>query len=360
MVKRIAIFNHKGGVGKTVTAFNIGWKYTEFGKRVLLVDGDSQINLSYLTLGQSRFDGYYTENETRTNNIKDGVAPVFEARPATIDAFDCPTATNNEEIFLLPGHPELSVYEGQLSLAQETAGALSALKNLPGALSALISEVEEHHNIDVTIIDLNPGLGAINQNFFLASTSFIVPTNPDPFSAMAVKTLGDYVTRWSTWKQSNLPRLQDAEYQLPEEPARFLGSINSRFNKHATKAAKKFDERIRAIDRVVSDQLVPKLSRHGMVFRTGCYRYAFEKWSDQLGYGEEGMYALGRIPDFQSLVHYASDYELPVFKMDRDRLLKHVQGNALDNALANVQQFDAIFSAIVDKVELLFDEECCE
>jgi hypothetical protein len=46
--------------------------------------------------------------------------------------------------------------------------------------------------------------------------------------------------------------------------------------------------------------------------------------------------------------------------MDRDRLLKHVQGNALDNALANVEQFDYIFSAIVDKVEMLFDEECRE
>ena len=45
-MKRIALFNHKGGVSKTTSAYHLAWMLTKLGKRVLLVDGDSQCNLS--------------------------------------------------------------------------------------------------------------------------------------------------------------------------------------------------------------------------------------------------------------------------------------------------------------------------
>ncbi|CTQ33740.1 ParA family protein [Jannaschia rubra] len=359
MTERIAIFNHKGGVGKTVSAYNIGWKYTEKGKKVLLVDGDSQVNLSAMVLGTDRFDAYYEDANTRSKNIKDGVLPVFDGQPSAIEPFDCPTATNNDELFLLPGHPELSIYEGQLSLAQETAGSLSALKNLPGALSELVSEIEEYHDIDITLIDLNPGLGAINQNFLMFCSSFIVPTNPDPFSAMAVKTLGEYLTRWTNWKKMHLDRFESAEYRLPGTVPKFLGTLNSRFNKHSSKAAKKFDERIRLVDGVVKDQLFPRLQKNGMTYKKSCYKAAYEEWQAELRYDIEGIYALARIPDFQSLIHYANEDEVPVFSMDRAALsAKGLYGNALDNAVKNAESFNLIFNAIVEKIEILLDEDC--
>ncbi|WP_228037155.1 ParA family protein [Cuspidothrix issatschenkoi] len=44
MVQKIALFNHKGGVSKTTTTFNLGWMLASKGKRVILVD--TEFNLS--------------------------------------------------------------------------------------------------------------------------------------------------------------------------------------------------------------------------------------------------------------------------------------------------------------------------
>ena len=57
-MKKIAIFNHKGGVSKTTTSFNLGWSISKLGKRVLLVDADSQCNLTMYSLGKEKFEEY--------------------------------------------------------------------------------------------------------------------------------------------------------------------------------------------------------------------------------------------------------------------------------------------------------------
>jgi cellulose biosynthesis protein BcsQ len=40
MAKKIALFNHKGGVSKTTTTFHLGWMLAAKGKKVLMVDTD--------------------------------------------------------------------------------------------------------------------------------------------------------------------------------------------------------------------------------------------------------------------------------------------------------------------------------
>ncbi len=49
----ISLLNHKGGVGKTTSAINIGAAMVELGKRVLLLDLDPQANLT-ISLGIPR------------------------------------------------------------------------------------------------------------------------------------------------------------------------------------------------------------------------------------------------------------------------------------------------------------------
>jgi len=63
----IALFNHKGGVSKTTTAFNLGWALADQGKRVLIVDGDPQCNLTGTVLGFDGIEDFKASNDYKNN-----------------------------------------------------------------------------------------------------------------------------------------------------------------------------------------------------------------------------------------------------------------------------------------------------
>ena len=147
MPKVIVLFNHKGGVSKTTTTFNLAWKLTELGKKVLMVDGDPQCNLTGMFLG-SKFDEYYENETTRDMNIKDAVSVAFKGRPQPIEAIECPQHIKNEKLYLIPGHMDLSEYESSLSLAMNSNNAIVTLQNLPGAFYELISKCSQKYEID--------------------------------------------------------------------------------------------------------------------------------------------------------------------------------------------------------------------
>ena len=55
-MKIISLFNHKGGVSKTTTTFNLGWKLADLGYKTLIVDADPQCNLTSLVLDYDSID----------------------------------------------------------------------------------------------------------------------------------------------------------------------------------------------------------------------------------------------------------------------------------------------------------------
>ena len=71
MVKKIAVFNHKGGVSKTTTTFNLGWMLARKGKRTGGGVADAQCNLTLYSIGQNEYEKHFEEGNT--NNIKDAL-----------------------------------------------------------------------------------------------------------------------------------------------------------------------------------------------------------------------------------------------------------------------------------------------
>lgn len=230
--KVIALFNHKGGVSKTTTTFNLGWMLASKGHTVIAVDGDPQCNLTGMILdyrGPNELEKFYKTDSER--NIMAGLAPAFESRPKVIEGIDCVAVDGQKGLYLLPGHLRLAEYEVTLGIAQELSAAIQTLKNLPGSLSFLLRKTAEKMGADYIVVDMSPSLSSINQNLLMTSDFFIVPTSPDYFSLMAIESLATVLPQWHNWaeKASSLPILQDADYPFPKPNLKFLGTIIQKY-----------------------------------------------------------------------------------------------------------------------------------
>jgi cellulose biosynthesis protein BcsQ len=165
MAPLISLFNHKGGVSKTTTAFNLGWALAERKKKVLIVDGDPQCNLTGTVLGfggTSDFSEFYQSNPTA--NISSCLDPIFKATGAPFAPAEI-TETIHPNLFLLAGNIDLAENETQISVALSTSAAIPALQNIPGAVCALLRMTAEAYDIDAVLIDMSPSVGALNQCF---------------------------------------------------------------------------------------------------------------------------------------------------------------------------------------------------
>ena len=66
MAIKIVFFNHKGGVSKTTTTYNLGWMLATLDKRVLVVDADPQCNSTAYLLNEDQIDELYNTKSKKT------------------------------------------------------------------------------------------------------------------------------------------------------------------------------------------------------------------------------------------------------------------------------------------------------
>ena len=342
MAKRIALFNHKGGVSKTTTTFHLGWMLSQKGYRVVIVDTDPQCNLSGLVLGihgEAEFETFYQSESGR--NIRAGLAPAFESQPRAIEAVDCVPVTGRDGLFLLPGHIGLSEYEVTLGIAQEISGSIPTLWNLPGSLSYLLDVTAEHHDAHYMLIDMNPSLSSINQNLLMTSDYFIIPSSPDYFSVMAIESLSAVIPRWHALSErlKANPNLKTTTYPYPNKNPKLLGTIIQRFRPRKGAPTIGFQKWIDTINARVSNQLIPSLTPLGMLLSEDKYQEI------------DGLYpnlCLSQIADFNTLIAKSQDYQTPIFSLT-DEQLAHV-GTVLETDQAKMREFEELFAILADRV----------
>lgn len=340
MTQKIALFNHKGGVSKTTTTFNLGWMLASKGKRVVLVDSDPQCNLTGLVLGYrgpTEIEEFYLKEKER--NLKSGLAPAFESRPEPIKPIECFPVSGQERLFLLPGHIALSEYEVTLGIAQELSGSIQTLQNLPGAISYFIDRTADQCNADYVLIDMNPSLSSFNQNLLMTSHFFIVPTTPDYFSVMAIDSLANVIPTWQAWaeKAHSLPILKDATYPFPDITPKFLGTIVQNYRPRGGAPATGFQRWIDELEKVVQERLVPELHKINMMLPNDAYKT-----------NNIEAFNLSSIPDFNTLIAKSQDAQTPVFALTAEQI--GLTGVVLESTLKSRDHFKELFTALADKV----------
>jgi len=149
---RIAIFNQKGGVGKTTTAHNLGATLARRQRQALLIDLDPQAHLTTIygeagcAVGMSIF-GFY-QNNTPLSHLE----------------IDWPGIGH-----LIPAHPELIKVDTMFGKGP------NSLNRLSHGLNELNSSASE----SCVIIDCCPFLGVLSLNAIFAADQLLIPVSSD-------------------------------------------------------------------------------------------------------------------------------------------------------------------------------------
>ena len=164
--KITALCNQKGGVGKTVTAVNLGIGLAREGKRVLLADIDPQGSLT-ASLGYQRPD-------QMENTMAEILGRVISDEP---QAPDEGIIHHAEGVDLLPANIELSGLEVTLvnTMSRETI------------LRDYLNSVRDQY--DVILLDCCPSLGMLTINALAAADEVIIPAQAHYLSLRGMEQL---------------------------------------------------------------------------------------------------------------------------------------------------------------------------
>lgn len=341
MAKVICLFNHKGGVSKTTTAFNLGWMMAKKGKKVLLADFDPQCNLTGMVMGFAGvedLEAVYHPNPA--NNVKDALAPAFESQPRIVTAAECVEVKGNPNLRLLLGHIALSEYETTLGVAQELSGSLLPLRNLPGAIRFLLDETAAKYEIDYVLVDMSPSLGPLNQNLLATSDFFIVPLHPDYFSSMALSSLAQTLPRWQAWAKMarGLDVLVNADYPFPDPRTQFIGSIIQKYRPRNGRASKAFQKWIDRLQDGIQQKLVPSLEGAGMLDRAAYFGKS----------GADPWVPIMEVADFNSIIALSQEFQVPVYELTE--MQANQQGAVWKQTRESMDVFERAFSDCADLV----------
>jgi cellulose biosynthesis protein BcsQ len=256
---RLAIFNHKGGVGKTTLTVNIAAALAAMGKRILLVDSDPQGNLTSYLVEEAVVDDLLDNADSdQGGTIWSALKPVAEATGELRLINPLERSTNT---FLLPGDVRLSEFEQELGpMWNECFQRKPRGFRGTTALSRLVNQIAAQNQIDFIFYDAGPNIGPLNRIILLDSDYFIVPAACDLFSLRALKTLGHTLVGWISDWQTILELAPEDMYVLPGTP-RFLGYIPQRFRIYTDRPASDYSKYLPRIEKSIGSDIVAVLKR---------------------------------------------------------------------------------------------------
>lgn len=202
---RYAIWNNKGGVGKSFVTFITACEFAHQhpDKMVVIVDMCPQANVSEVVLGgngkgakelekllsQSRrqtVGGYFDERISSPHKISGNETSYIVDASKINENLDA-------NVFLIAGDPSLEIQaEAMNQIAAQTLPA-DSWPNVHRWLKDLLDAVNAKFENAVFFIDCNPSFSAYTELAIVASDRLIVPCTADGSSARAISNIGQLI-----------------------------------------------------------------------------------------------------------------------------------------------------------------------
>lgn len=231
----VSIVNHKGGTGKTTTAYNLAGALAQNDLKILVIDLDQQANLTLgmgIERNQTRHIGSWMLNDDAFEDV------VVKAKP---------------NIDLIPAALNLPAYEMKMAMEPDSGYVLKE------TLEYLLDSGTNEY--DFILLDCPPSLGTMTINALTASNFFLIPIQGEYFALAGVGVLLDTIAKVK--KRSN-PHLACA------------GVILSRFDAR-TKFGQLVVEKIKSLNLPVFDTIVRQDIRVMECNSLGQHIFEFDK-----------------------------------------------------------------------------------
>lgn len=170
--KVICFANNKGGSGKSTTCSNVGYGLTLLGKKVLLIDGDMQLNLSL---------SFFSEEEVL--EFAKSEKNLYHAIKNQKDLKEYIIPTEYENLNLIPSSTLMSSIEYELFTKWQREYILK--KCLEG--------IKRDGDYDYILIDAPPTLGGWVMNILAASDYLIIPVEASPWGLFGLANMFEFL-----------------------------------------------------------------------------------------------------------------------------------------------------------------------
>lgn len=168
----IAFANNKGGSGKTTTCSNVGLAMAKAGKKVLLIDGDMQMNLTLSFFDEERALGFSTDEKNIHTAIK-----------AERDLSDFVVSTEYPNLDMIPSTSLMSSIEYDLFTKWQREYILKKC----------LSPILARGYYDFVLIDAPPTLGGWVMNVLTVSDFVIIPVEASPWGLFGLANMFDFI-----------------------------------------------------------------------------------------------------------------------------------------------------------------------
>ena len=168
----ICFTNNKGGSGKTTACGNLGYELAMAGRRVLLIDGDMQLNLSLTFFDEDRV----LEMAAQKQNLYYAVREKL-----SLDSYIIPTPYQNLD--MIPSSTLMSQIEYELF----------PMMRREYVLKHCLRSIYESGTYDYILIDAPPTLGSWVINILCTSDYVIVPVEASPWGLFGLANMFDFL-----------------------------------------------------------------------------------------------------------------------------------------------------------------------